>query len=89
MQTQKDQLEKVSRQHLGLVDNKELFRAITEAQERVEVDLRLYEKEPMNVEAQRLRKEEMYWLKGRLRLVVPQLGVIAVRATHTLSSQHH
>ena len=55
MQTQKDWLEKVSKKHLGLVDNKELFRIIMEAQERVEVDLRLYEKEPMNVEAQRLR----------------------------------
>ena len=62
MQTQKDQLKKVVRKYLGLADNKELFRVITKAQERVEVDLRPYEKEPMNVEAQRLRarKEGMY-----------------------------
>ena len=72
-------MEKVLRKHLGLVDNQELFRVIMEVQERVEVNLRLYEKEPMNVEAQRLRKEGMDWLKGRLRQVVPQLGVIAQR----------
>ena len=78
-QTQKDQLEKVSRKHVGLAENKESFKAITEAQERIEVDLRLYEKEPGNGEAKKLRarKEGMDRSKGRLRQVAPQLGAIA------------
>jgi len=78
-QLQKDQLETVSRKHVGLADNKESFKAITEAQERILVDLRLYEKEPGNPEAKKLRarKEGMDRSKGRLRQVAPQLGTIA------------
>lgn len=78
-QLQKDQLETVSRKHVGLADNKESFKAITEAQERIQVDLRLYEKEPGNPEAKKLRarKEGMDRSKGRLRQVAPQLGTIA------------
>ena len=77
-QLQKDQLETVSRKHVGLADNKESFKAITEVQERIQVDLRLYEKEPGNPEAKKLRtrKEGMDRSKGRLRQVAPQLGVI-------------
>jgi hypothetical protein len=45
-QLQKDQLEAVARKHVSLADNKESFKAITEAQERIQVDLRMYEKEP-------------------------------------------
>ena len=78
-QTQRDQLEKLSRKHVGLAENKELFKAIMEVQERILVDLRLYEKEPGNAEAKELRarKEGMDLLKGRLGQVAPQLGVIA------------
>lgn len=78
-QDQKEQLENVSRKHVGLADNKESFKAITEAQERIQVDLRLYEKEPGNPEAKKLRarKEGMDRSKGRLRQVAPQLGTIA------------
>lgn len=78
-QLQKDHLESVSRKHVGLADNKEMFKAITEAQERIEVDLRSYEKEPGNPEAKKLRarKEGMDRSKGRLRVVAPQLGTIA------------
>ena len=78
-QPQKDQLEKVSRKHVGLADNRESFKAITEAQERIQMDLRLYEKEPGNAEAKKLRarKEGMDRSKGRLRQVAPQLGAIA------------
>ena len=43
------------------------------------MDLRLYGKEPGNVEARKLRgrKEGMDWSKGRLRQVAPHLGAIA------------
>ena len=78
-QLQKDQLETVARKHVSLGDNKS-FKAITEAQERIQVDLRMYEREPGNSEAKKLRvrKEGMDRLKGRLRLpVAPQLGTIA------------
>jgi len=79
LQLQKDQLETVSRKHVSLADNKESFKAITEAQERIQVNLRLYEKEPGNPEAKKLRarKEGMDRSKGRLRQVAPQLGTIA------------
>jgi hypothetical protein len=78
-QLQKDQLETVARKHVSLADNKESFKAITEAQERIQVDLRTYEKEPGNSEAKmlRARKEGMDRPKGRLRQVAPQLGTIA------------
>ena len=78
-QLQKEQLETVSRKHVGLADNKESFKAIMEAQERIQVDLRLYEKEPGNPEAKKLRarKEGMDRSKGRLRQAAPQLGAIA------------
>lgn len=77
-QRQKDQLETVARKHVSLADNKESFKAITEAQERISVDLRLYDKEPGNPEAKKLRarKEGMDRSKGRLRQVAPQLGTI-------------
>jgi len=77
-QRQKDHLETVARKHVGLADNKESFKAITEAQERIDVDLRLYEKEPGNSEAKKLRarKEGMDRSKGRLRQAAPQLGTI-------------
>ena len=45
---QKDQLETIARKCVSLADNKKSFKAITEAQERIEVDLRLYKKEPWN-----------------------------------------
>ena len=63
-------METVSRKHVSLADNKELFKAIAEAQERIEVDLRLYEKELGNPEAKKLRarKEGMDRSKGRLSL---------------------
>ena len=63
-------METVSRKHVSLADNKELFKAIAEAQERIEVDLRLYEKELWNPEAKKLRarKEGMDRSKGRLSL---------------------
>ena len=78
-QPQKDQLETVARKHVSLADNKESFEAITEAHERIQVDLRMYEREPGNSEAKKLRarKEGMDRLKGRLRQVAPQLGTIA------------
>jgi hypothetical protein len=78
-QLQKDQLETVARKHVSLADNKESFKAITEAQERIQVDLRMYEREPGNREAKKLRarKEGMDRSKGRLRQVAPQLGTIA------------
>jgi hypothetical protein len=65
---------------VGLAENKESFKAITEAQERIQVDLRLYEKEPGNPEAKKLRarKEGMDRSKGRLRQAAPQLGTIAL-----------
>ena len=77
-QRQKDQLETVARKHVSLADNKESFKAITEAQEIIDVDLRLYEKEPGNPLAKKLRarKEGMDRSKGRLRQVAPQLGTI-------------
>jgi hypothetical protein len=78
-QLQKDQLETIVRKHVSLADNKESFKAITEAQERIQVDLRMYEREPGNCEAKKLRarKEGMDRSKGRLRQVAPQLGTIA------------
>ena len=78
-QARKDQLQKVSRKHVGLADNKESFKAITEAQERIQTDLRLHEKEPGNAEAKKLRarKEGVDRSKGRLRQIPPQLGAIA------------
>ena len=78
-QPQRDQLEKVSRKHVGLADNKESFKAITDAQEWIQVDLRLYEKEPGNAEGKKLRarKEGMDQSKGRLRQIAPRLGAIA------------
>jgi hypothetical protein len=78
-QLQKDQLETVARKHVSLADNKESFKAIAEAQERIQVDLRMYEREPGNREAKKLRarKEGMDRSKGRLRQVAPQLGTIA------------
>ena len=54
-QLQKDQLETVVRKHVNLADNKESFMAIPEAQERIQVNLRMYEKEPGNREAKKLR----------------------------------
>ena len=52
-----------------------------EVQEGIGVDFRLYEKEARNtgVKKLRTRKEGMDQLKGRLRQVAPQLGVIAER----------
>ena len=75
-QAQRDQLEKVSREHVGLADNKVSFKAIAETQERIRMVLRLYEKERGNVEAKKLRarKEGMDRSKGRPRQVTPQLG---------------
>jgi hypothetical protein len=76
---QKDQLETIARKHMSLADNKESFKVITEAQERIHVNLRMYEREPGNSEAKKLRarKEGMDRLKGRLRQVAPQLRTIA------------
>ena len=78
-QHQREQLEMVSKKHVGLADNKETFKAITEAQEMIQVELRQYELEPGNPVAKKLRarKEGMDRSKGRLRLVAPQLGAIA------------
>ena len=72
-------METVARKHMSLADNKESFKAITEAQERIRVDLRMYEREPGNSKAKKLRarKEGMDRSKGRLRQVAPQLGTIS------------
>ena len=53
-QRQKGQLETFARKHVSLTDNKESFKAITEARERIEVDLRLYEEGPEDPEAKKL-----------------------------------
>ena len=56
----------MSRKHLGFADIKESFKAITGAQERIQM-------EPGNAEAKKLRarKEGMDRSKGRLRQVAP------------------
>ena len=45
-QPQMGQLETVTRKQLSIVDGEEPFKAITETQERIQADLRSYEKKP-------------------------------------------
>ena len=53
-QSQKDQLETVTRKRVSIADGEESIKAIAEAQEKVQADLRLYEKEPGNPEGKKL-----------------------------------
>ena len=55
-QSQKDRLETVTRKRVSFADGEESIKAIlTEARERIQADLRLYEKEPGNYEGKKLR----------------------------------
>ena len=62
-QPQKDQLERVSRKMWVLrITRSRLLKAVAGARERIQMYLRLYEQEPGNAEANKLRSRKEEWI---------------------------